>query len=185
MHINRTIKKMIINKKWHMPNKNTFSIKPFSNLIYKYINNGTWLDPFCRNSVFKNKCITNDLNPNIEANYNLDALEFLKLFDDSCIDGVLLDPPYSPRQVKECYDSIGKKVTADDTKISFWSNIKKEIARVVKPGGTVISFGWNTNGIGKKNYFKTLEILIVSHGSMHNDTLAVVEKKIHEQLKLI
>lgn len=160
-----------------MPNKNTFLIRPFAHLIGKYIKDGVWIDPFCRNSIFKNKCVTNDLNPNIIADYNLDALEFLQLFDDNSVDGVLLDPPYSPRQVKDSYDSIGKKVTAKDTKISFWTNIKNEIARVVKSNGTVITFGWNTNGIGKKNNFKSIEILIVSHGSMHNDTLAVVEIK--------
>ena len=168
---------MRINKTWHMPNKNTFIIKPFKELINNYINDGLWLDPFCRNSIFKNKCISNDLNPNITADYNKNALEFLQMFQDNSIDGVLLDPPYSPRQVKECYDSIGKKVTAEDTKISFWTNVKKEISRIVKPSGVVIVFGWNSNGIGKKYNFTMEEILLVAHGSMHNDTIATVEIK--------
>lgn len=38
----------------------------------------------------------------------MDALEFLKLFDDESVDVVLFDPPYSPRQVKEIYDKVLK-----------------------------------------------------------------------------
>ena len=64
------------------------------------------------------------------------------------------------------------------TQSSFWGNLKKEIARVVKPNGIVISFGWNSNGIGKTKGFEIIEILLVSHGGNHNDTICVVERKI-------
>jgi len=47
----------------------------------------------------------------------------------------------------------------------------------MKPGGKVISFGWNTNGIGKKHGFEISRIVLVAHGSQHNDTIATVEKK--------
>ena len=64
------------------------------------------------------------------------------------------------------------------TQASFWGDLKKEIARVVKPGGLVITFGWNTNGIGKTKNFEIIEILLVAHGGNHNDTICVVEKKL-------
>ena len=85
---------MIIERKWAMPNKNTFSIKPIKDLILLEKNEGIWIDPFAN----KNKIatITNDLNPNFDTNYHLDALDFLKLFKDESIDGILYDPPYSP-----------------------------------------------------------------------------------------
>ena len=62
------------------------------------------------------------------------------------------------------------------TQASFWSALKKEIARIVKPNGIVISFAWNSNGIGKTNGFQQEEILLVAHGSNHNDTIVVVER---------
>jgi len=40
----------------------------------------------------------------------------------------------------------------------------------------VISFGWNSGGIGKTNGFEILEILLVAHGA-HNDTICTVERK--------
>jgi hypothetical protein len=92
------------------------------------------------------------------------------------VDQVLFDPPYSPRQLKECYNDIGQ--TLHDTKSSVWSNWKKEIARITKPGGYVLSFGWNTVGIGKTRGFEIRDILLVCHGGMHNDTICVREVKL-------
>jgi hypothetical protein len=40
-----------------------------------------------------------------------------------------------------------------------------------------ISFGWSSNGIGKTLNFEQLEILIVAHGGIHNDTICTVERK--------
>lgn len=65
-----------------------------------------------------------------------------------------------------------------DTQSSFWSNQKKEISRIVKIGGKVISFGWNSGGIGRKYGFEILKILLVPHGGSHNDTICTVEIKI-------
>ena len=167
---------MIISRSWAMPNHNTFLIKPIREFVQKHIMNieGDIIDPFANGSRLAN--ITNDLNPKFDTNYNIDALDFLKMFDDNSIDCVIFDPPYSPRQLKECYDGIGQSL--HDTKISVWSNWKIEIARVLKKGGTVLSFGWNTVGIGKTRGFELQEVLIVCHGSMHNDTLCLKEVKL-------
>lgn len=170
-----------INRTWAMPNKNTFTIKPINQLIQKYLGEN-WIDPFANDSVFNKKCkMTNDLNPKFTTDCHEEALDFLKRFKDNEIDGVLLDPPYSPRQLKECYDSIGRSLTREDTQASFWSKIKDEITRILKPNGIVISCGWNTNGIGKKRGFKILEILLVAHGGNHNDTICMVERKNGQQ----
>jgi len=46
-------------------------------------------------------------------------------------------------------------------------------------GGIAISFGWNSNGFGKKLGFEIIEILIVPHGSSHNDTIVTIERKVN------
>lgn len=168
--------KIKIERKWSMPNKNTFDIKPIKELLKKEVDNSKlWIDPFAN----KNKIatITNDLNPEYDTTYHMDALEFLKMFDDNSVDGVLYDPPYSPRQVSECYKHIGYNVTQETTRASFWGNHKKEISRIVKPGGKVITFGWNSGGIGMKYGFEIKNILLVPHGGWHNDTICTVEIK--------
>ena len=102
----------------------------------------------------------------------------MKSLPDASADMVLYDPPYSPRQVSECYKSLGHTVNMQTTQASYWSKQKKEIARITKPGGIVITFGWNSGGIGMSNGFEIVEILMVAHGGWHNDTICTVEHKI-------
>jgi len=172
-----------INRIWAMPNKNTFKIKPIRELIERYIKevkdknpNAIVIDPFANQSKLAD--ITNDLDNQYDTDYHMDALDFLKMFNDKSIDMVLYDPPFSPRQVAECYKNLGKTVNMQTTQSSYWSRHKKEISRIVKRNGIVITCGWNSGGIGKTNGFEIVEILLVPHGGWHNDTIVTVDKKI-------
>ena len=165
-----------------MPNKLTFKIPSIARMLKRIVfplSGKIILDPFA------NRCHGfatnyNDINPN-NFGTNLEALDFIQTFPDSSVDGVLFDPPYSLRQLKECYDGIGKSLTGYHT-TSYFHDIKKEIQRVVKPGGFVLSFGWNSCGIGKNKGFEIKEILLVSHGGLHNDTIVTYE--INKQRRL-
>lgn len=84
----------------------------------------------------------------------------------------------SPRQVSECYKNLGKTVNMQTTQSSYWSEQKKEIGRIVKDDGVVITCSWNSGGIGQKYGFEQEEIMLVPHGGWHNDTIVVVEKKV-------
>ena len=171
---------MKINRAWAMPNKNTFSINPIKELLIKYEvdqDGLTILDPFARNSIFKKTCVTNDLDDSIECNYNMDALEFLKIWGDKEANIILFDPPYSPRQVSECYKKMDLAVNMQTTQSSFWGNMKKEISRVICESGIIITCGWNSGGIGKTLGMEIEEILMVAHGGWHNDTIVTVERK--------
>jgi hypothetical protein len=157
-----------------MPNKNTFSIKPIKDMILRY-KFGLSIDPFANSNNLAT--ITNDISSEYETDYNMDAIDFLKTFKNGTVDTVLFDPPYSPRQVSECYKSVGGTVNMQTTQSSFWANLKKEICRITKTGSVVVSCGWNSGGIGKSNGFKIIEILLVPHGGWHNDTIITVETK--------
>lgn len=179
---------MNIQRLWSMPNSKTFKIKPIRDLILKYSKSSmVILDPFANEHSIKEylkdcEYISNDIDPSYNCDYNMDALDFLNLFNDNSVDIVLYDPPYTPRQVKEVYTKLDKTVTSSDTQASYWSNFKKAIARVVKPGGIVITCGWNSNGIGKVNGFEIIEILLVAHGGNKNDTIVTVERKIKHNI---
>jgi len=163
---------------WAMPNADTFSIEPISALIGRYIGGGGFVDPFARNSPFKRWCIaTNDLNSDVDTTHHMEALEFLRAFDDQSVNGVLFDPPYSPRQISECYKAAGMNVHMEDTQSSFYGDRKREAARIVKPGGIAICAGWNSGGLGEVNGFHLIEVLLVAHGGAHNDTIVTVERK--------
>lgn len=115
-----------------MPNSNTFDIEPIRRLILRW-KKGFTIDPFAN----KNKLadVTNDLNPAFDTDYHLDAIDFLRTFPDNAVDTVLYDPPYSPRQVSECYKEMGATVNMATTQASYWANQKKEISRITKGGG--------------------------------------------------
>jgi len=159
-----------------MPNKHTFNIKPIKELIHRYKTPGVIIDPFANKSRFAT--ITNDLDPLYETDYNLDALDFLKLMKDKSVDMVLYDPPYSPRQVSESYRRFNRCVNMQMTQSSYWSKHKKEISRILKAGGICITCGWNSGGIGKTYGMEKIEILLVAHGGWHNDTIVTVERKV-------
>ncbi len=168
---------MKISRVWAMPNKWTFQIPPIAELLARYVGDGKgWIDPFAgENSPAE---ITNDLNPERPTTYHLDALDFLKTLKGN-YKGCLFDPPYTPRQVKECYDSIGKHMEQDDALLGYKrGQYKSLIAQLIISDGLTISCGWNTVGMGKNLGFEIIEILLVCHGSDHNDTIVTVERKV-------
>ena len=58
-----------------MPNKNTFSIKAIREIIEKYAY-GKIIDPFANSN--KIAVITNDLDPQFDTDYHMEATDFLK-----------------------------------------------------------------------------------------------------------
>ena len=175
---------MIINRVWAMPNKNTFTIIPIKNLLNKYVSKDKlWIDGFANES--KIATITNDLNPEYNTDYHLDALDFFKTFKDDSVDGVLYDPPYSITQASQCYKDYGKeKLEINVSNMGYWGEIKNQISRILKSNGIVICFGWSSNGLGKNRGFEFLELLLVPHGGSKNDTIVTVEKKVYTQQNL-
>lgn len=160
-----------------MPSSETFSIEPISKLLDRYCVGKVIVDPFSRNS--KRATITNDLNPNTVAEFHMLAEDFVQNhIPDRGADVVLFDPPYSPRQIQECYQSIGRKVGTQDTQNArLYKIVKDGLDRMLRPEGIAICCGWNSMGFGKTRGYELLEILMVSHGGAHNDTIITVEKK--------
>jgi hypothetical protein len=164
-------------RKHAQPNKWTFTIPPIKNLLSEELNDGLWCDPFAgRHSPAQ---VRNDLNPEANAEFHLDALDFLRIQPTAHYDGVLYDPPYSSRQASECYANYGRKhLTGSVTNKKYWAQCKDEIARILKPGGKALCFGWNSMGICKSRGFEMTRVLMVPHGGSRNDTVCTVEIKI-------
>ena len=144
------------------------------------------IDPFARNCSIAT--FTNDLNPETNAIYHLDSVEFLKEMKRQGIrpDRVLFDPPYSPRQIKECYNGFGlEKIGAKEACRSCgWTAEKNLIAEIIKPGGIVLHFGWTSQGMGLGRGFSIIDILLVCHGAGRNDTICIAERNNGKQRKL-
>lgn len=171
-----SVQELEMDRTWNMPNKNTFGIQSIKELLEEELKGGLIIDPFANNNSFAH--VTNDLNTKFETDFHMDALEFLKLFADESVDVVLFDPPYSPRQVKEAYESVGLDTQGGKlTRSSYWSDLKKEIGRILRVGGKAISCGWNSGGMNNKDVFHINRIRLVAHGGNHNDTILTVSVK--------
>ena len=173
---------MNISRKWSMPSSDTFDVPCIGEFVKSYLRNAkVSADPFARNKRWAT--YTNDLNPATAAENHTDALEFLEMLRDTGVmaDLVIFDPPYSPRQLAECYEQVGRASTMQDMQANSWTNWKNSISDIVPVGGVVLSFGWNSVGMGRKHSFEIIEILMVCHGGMHNDTICVAERKLSHQ----
>lgn len=166
---------MIFSRAWAMPTANTFDCKPIGDFVRRHLH-GVSVDPFARNN--RLATYTNDINPNTSADYHMDAEEFLKkLYRDrvALADCIILDPPYSPRQISECYAAAGLKAGMKDTQnAALYKRVRNAARALCKSGTTVLSFGWNSAGMGRG--FEPVELLLVAHGGAHNDTICLAER---------
>jgi hypothetical protein len=167
-----------------MPSADTFSMAPIKNLLNKYISpSDVVIDPFAKDS--KVGTITNDMNPTTTAQYHMNAPDFLDelLKQNVVADVVLFDPPYSPRQITECYATAGLRATMVDTQNArLYREVKKRLWQLLKPRGYAICFGWNSSGMGFKKAWQPLEIMLVHHFGAHNDTIVTVQRKMQRTL---
>jgi hypothetical protein len=166
-------------REWCMPNSNTFSMKPIGEFVKRYLAaSKISIDPFARNCEWAT--FTNDINPNTKAHHHKDAVDFLKLLYHQGItsDLVILDMPWTARQISECYKEIGIKVTQKHTQIgSFYKEVKTETDKLVKANGVVLTFGYSTVGMGIKRGYTIEEILLVCGGGAHFDVICMAERK--------
>ena len=144
-------------------------------------------DPFARDS-FTTKTdyfITNDLDEMYNTTYHLEFRDFAELIYEQGqkFDLVLFDPPYSLRQLKDCYNGIGKDLPHWQTQ-NPWGEGKDILSKCVKPGGYVISLGWNSAGFGKYRGFakKEVHVLQMSGREERHDLIITVERKVQTAL---
>jgi len=163
---------MRIQRIWEFPNRYTFRMRSVSRLLNMEMA-GTWADPF--SGKYSTAQIRNDADEANDAEYHMDGLDFLKILPNASVQGVLFDPPYSVEQALRKYKP---KWNGTAGRAEYWSRCKDEIARVVRPGGKAICFGWDSTGLGKRRGFQLERVLVICHGACHNDTLVTVESSL-------
>jgi len=154
-----------------MPSKWTFQMKPVSKLINRYLT-PLWVDPFA--GKYSPADITNDIEGR-GAQFQMDGLEFLRNQKDNSCNGVLFDPPYS---IEQCLRLYTPKYRGTAGRAEYWIKCKNEISRIIALNGITISFCWDSNGMGVKRGFEIIEILLICHGALHNDTIVTIERMV-------
>jgi len=172
---------MRITREWAMPSADTLTVRPIKQWAKSLLNGlDVVVDPFARNCRLANW--RNDLSPETTAEFHMDAEEFLTMLKEEKklqADAIIFDPPYSPRQITEVYQSVGRKVTMEDTQSAvLYQRVRNAADALLKPGGVVLSFGWNSVGMGLSRSYEMFDMLVVCHGGAHNDTICVAERKV-------
>src|SRR5216683_1651863 len=172
--------RMIFNRAFAMPSANTFGIKPIGKFVTRWlvVSPGKTIDPFARNNTLADW--RNDLDPATLAPFHMDAADFCRaaLQRGAQCSLALFDPPYSPRQISECYKGFGREVTTQDTQnAALYKRVRDALDPLIVSGGVVLSFRWSSNGMGVGRGYAIEEILLVAHGGAHNDTICIAERK--------
>lgn len=166
---------MNVERVWAMPHRYTFRVPVIAAFLAKFMNPvACWVDPFCGPT--SPALVRNDLDTSVShAHSHTDGLLFLQSLVSASTDGVLFDPPYSAEQALRVYHT---KYKGRAGWAEYIAKCHDEIGRIVKPGGHAITFGWNSNGIGKRRGFALTDVLLVAHGACHPmDTIVTHEVK--------
>jgi hypothetical protein len=89
-------------------------------------------------------------------------------------DLIISDPPYTYFQSTRTYGGEKKK------RHQMITPIKEMYDALLVPGGDIISFGFNSTGLGKERGYVKKLLLIINSGSGHNDIAITEETKCGE-----
>lgn len=143
----------------------TFSVRPIRQWVESKCV-GKTLNLFAGKTKLNLDEIRNDVDPEMNAKYKKDALEFVRQWKGYRFDTILLDPPYSYRKSMELYN--GKRM-------SPFAKLKDAIVPILNRGGRVITFGYHSVCMGITRGFHVDTIALFSHGGAIHDTIATIE----------
>jgi hypothetical protein len=112
---------------------------------------------------------SNDIAPDIESDFILDAYDLKQWTGlEASFDTVVFDPPYTAFQAVKTY---GSKKAQEVT------HARDVVEYVLRPGGRVLSLGFNSTGMSESRGFEKEAILLVNCGGSHNDIIVMSERR--------
>jgi len=112
--------------------------------------------------------VRNDIDENALADYNVDAVDFVKDWDGHKFDTIILDPPYAYRKAMEMYKG---------NYTSRFKLLADLIPLILNEGGKVISLGYHSTFLGKVRGFELDKLCVFAHGGAQHCTIGIIEKK--------
>lgn len=137
---------------------------------------GEIVDPFARNCPWAGEN-TNDIDITTDAVHHMDALDYLKGWENDAAALVLFDPPFSERQAVEKYGAHTNLYT--DGK--YLSGCMAEIERVLVPGGLLLKLGYNSTR--HRDTFDLVRMWVVNFGGNRNDVIVTLWRKGNHTLR--
>lgn len=165
----------MVNLTWmrQPPRKYTFDTEPIANWVRSVTQEGMVLNLFAgRNRLyeFSSNIIEHrvDLDPTVNPTFNMDAESFIQYAkkENYKYNTIILDPPYNLRKSVEKYGG---------RYMSNFQKIKEDILDLLLDSTNVITCGYNSVSMGENRGFSVNDILLISHGGSHNDTVITNE----------
>lgn len=160
---------LTIDRIFEMPRKWTFQMPKLRQWIEDRLE-GSVLNMFGGVVRLKGDVIHNDIEPAllVDGDLNRDAFDLTHwVSDQKRFDTVVFDPPYSAHQAVVSYGTKkAQKVT----------HARDVVEYVLRPGGRVLSLGFNSTGMGACRGFEKEHILMVNCGGSHNDYIVMCER---------
>lgn len=123
---------------------------------------------------YDGKVVRSDLNPEMDADTHIDVSELAGHFSAGSFDTIVFDPPYDDIQAADKYDSL----RADGVLEAF-----NQFAELVRPRGSVITFGWNSWGMRSHSSFDREETVLFQRGPVKRDVIATVDRRVYYSLR--
>lgn len=117
--------------------------------------------------------VRNDLNPERDADTHVDVAEIAEHFEARSFDTVIFDPPFDEAQAEDKYDGLHAK----DVYAAL-----EQFNELVRPGGKVVSFGWNSWGMRSFSAFERSRTTLLQRGPIHRDVIVTVDVRTSGQI---
>lgn len=161
---------MEIERWFEMPRKYTFQMPKVRKWVESRLE-GDVLNLFGGLVRFPN-AVHNDLDPSCrkDGDLSLDACDLAGWVGmESLFDTVIFDPPFSAHQAVVSYGlKRAQKVT----------HARDVVEWVLRPGGRVISLGFNSTGMSASRGFDKEALALVNCGGSHNDFILLSERRL-------
>jgi len=147
----------------------TFQYAPAREIVEKYLT-GRVLNACAGETKlnYDGEIVRNDINPERDADTHHDVANITDHFDAQSFDVVIFDPPFDEKQAETKYDGMHAK----DVYAAL-----REFNELVRPGGIVMCFGWNSWGMRSFPAFERVETTLLQRGPIHRDVIVTVDRR--------
>jgi hypothetical protein len=154
------------------PNRATFDIPPIRERVQRALAaSKVSVDPFAKDRQWATYSCDIDHHSKC-ATPGHEARDFLRMLvgHGVKVDLFLIDPPYSPTQIKRVYQRIRRRLrTVDTQNATLMREVRDLCNQLATPGAQALVCGWNSVGMALP--WIREEVLTVCHGGAHNDTI--------------
>lgn len=118
--------------------------------------------------------IRNDLNPEMDADLHVDAVEIAGYFEPNTFHTIVYDPPFSKEQATSSYDGVN---------VAHEGKAMEQFDTLLGAGGRVIKMGFSTTCMPGEKDYKRREVAIFNTLGRMNDWLGTVDERMSSDLR--